>query len=157
VHLDFRWGLDHGAWSVLCRMFPGADIPVLQWSLDFDQPPAFHYQMGQKLKYLRRRGVLVIGSGNMVHNLGAMVRSDTAFDWALDFDAQLADRIAAGDHPALVSYETLGAHADLAVPTTEHYLPLLYVLGMQETGEAVSFFCDRVTFGSVSMRSVKFG
>lgn len=157
VHLDSGWGFDHGAWSVLRRMFPEADVPVLQLSLDFDQPPAFHYQLGQNLKYLRSRGVLVIGSGNMVHNLRAMVWQDTAFDWALDFDARLAGHIAAGDHKALASYEILGDHAQMAVPTNEHFLPLLYVLGMQDSSDALTFFCDKVTFGSVSMRSLRLG
>jgi 4,5-DOPA dioxygenase extradiol len=157
IHLDFSWGFDHGAWTVLRRMFPDADIPVLQISLDFDQPPAFHYDLGRKLKYLRTQGVLIIGSGNMVHNLRAMVWEDSAFDWALDFDAKLAELILAGDHQALISYETLGEHAQLAIPTNEHFLPLLYVLAVRESSDAHDFFCDKVTFGSVSMRSLKLG
>ena len=153
VHIDFGWGLDHGTWSVLHRMFPAADVPVLQISLDFDQPPAFHYELGRKLKYLRTQGVLVLGSGNMVHNLRAVVWEDKAFDWALDFDARLTERILAGDHQALVDYENLDRAAHLAVPTNEHFLPLLYVLATQEETDRIHFFCDRVTLGSVSMRS----
>lgn len=157
VHLDFGWGLDHGTWSVLLRMFPEAAIPVLQLSLDFDQPPAYHYQLGQKLKYLRNQGVLILGSGNMVHNLRAMVWKDTAFDWALEFNARLAEAILSGDHETMISYESMGDNAHLAVPTNEHFLPLLYVLALQEPSDAVHFFCDRVSLGSISMRSIQFG
>ena len=155
VHLDSAWGLDHGAWAVLCRMFPQADIPVLQLSLDFDQPPAYHYRLGQQLTYLRNRGVLIIGSGNMVHNLRTMVWEDTSFDWALEFDARLAEAIRSGDHQSMISYQSMGDQAHLAVPTNEHFLPLLYVLALQEPSDTVSFFCDRVTLGSISMRSVQ--
>jgi 4,5-DOPA dioxygenase extradiol len=153
VHLDRGWGLDHGAWSVLGRMYPDAKIPVLQLSLDFDQPPSFHYQMGHKLKYLRRQGVLIVGSGNMVHNLRNMIWEDTAFEWAREFDAQLASLIQNGDHQALVSYDTQGESARLAIPTNDHFLPLLYVLALQESTDTLSFFCDKVTLGSISMRS----
>ena len=157
VHLDFSWGLDHGTWSVLSRMYPEAEIPVLQLSLDFDKPPVLHYQLGQKLKYLRNQGVLIIGSGNMVHNLKAMVWEDTAFDWAREFDAKLAALILAGDHQDLVSFETLGNSAHRAIPTSEHFLPLLYVLAMIEKSDKISFFCEKVTLGSISMRSLKLG
>ncbi len=157
VHLDVNWGLDHGTWAVLGRMFPKAEIPVVQLSLDFDQPPAFHYQLGRKLKFLRSQGVLIMGSGNMVHNLRAMVWEDTAFEWARDFDAKLAALILAGDHQALVSYDTLGNGADRAIPTNEHFLPLLYVLALQEKSEEIAFFCDKVTLGSISMRSLRIG
>ena len=153
VHLDSSWGLDHGAWSVLCRMFPEADIPVVQLSLDFEQPPTFHYELGRKLKYLRKENVLIVGSGNMVHNLRTMVWDETAFDWALEFDAILTDRIRNGDHPALIDYESLGDAARLAVPTNEHYLPLLYILGILDESDKIEFFCERVTLGSISMRS----
>ena len=154
IHLDFNWGLDHGTWSVLRRMFPDADIPVLQLSLDFDQPPAFHYALGQKLAYLRSEGVLVMGSGNMVHNLRTMRWEDMAFDWARDFDALLSERILKGDHDALIDYQTLGEHAGWGIPTNEHYLPLLYAMAMQGDADEVHFFNDKVTLGSISMRSV---
>jgi 4,5-DOPA dioxygenase extradiol len=153
IHLDYGWGLDHGTWSVLGRMYPDAEIPVLQVSLDFDQPPPFHYHLGQKLKYLRRRGIIIMGSGNMVHNLRAMIWEDTAFDWAREFDANLARLILEGDHQALISYEKQGKSARLAIPTNEHFLPLLYVLALQEPSDTLSFFCDKVTLGSISMRS----
>jgi len=155
VQLDVDWGLDHGTWSVLHRMFPLADIPVLQVSLDFKLPPAEHYQMGQQLKYLRSQGILVIGSGNMVHNLGVMAWQESAFDWARDFDARLASLIQAGDHQSLIDYHALGDHAQLAIPTNEHYLPLLYILAMQDKADKLSFFCEKVTLGSISMRSLK--
>jgi 4,5-DOPA dioxygenase extradiol len=154
IHLDFNWGLDHGTWSVLYHMFPQARIPVLQLSLDFDQPPAFHYQLGKQLIYLRREGVLILGSGNMVHNLRIMTWEDTAYDWAVDFDIQLAERITSGDHPALVDYPALGPDARRAIPTNEHYLPLLYVLAMQDKDDTLTFFCEKVTLGSISMRSL---
>ena len=157
IQLDHDWGLDHGTWSVLYRMFPQADIPTLQLSLDAKRPAAFHYQLGQKLKYLRRQGVLIIGSGNMVHNLGIMAWQQSAFDWALAFDARLASLIQAGDHQRLIDYTTLGENAELAIPTNEHYLPLLYILAMQEKDEKPSFFCEKVTLGSISMRSFKLG
>lgn len=157
VHLDFGWGLDHGAWSVLGRMFPRAHIPVLQMSLDFEQPPVFHYRLGRKLKYLRRRGVLIIGSGNMVHNLKAVLWEDRAYDWARDFDAKLAELILAGDHQALIAWEALGDSARLAVPTNEHYLPLLYTLAVQDKSDTASFFCEKVTLGAISMRSLILG
>jgi len=157
VHLDFSWGLDHGTWSVLCRMFPAADIPVVQLSLDSSQPPGFHYRLGQRLKYLRGQDVLVIGSGNMVHNLGVMAWDNSALEWARDFDAALAAHILAGEHLALVDYEAVGENAHMAIPTNEHFLPLLYVLAMQEKSDSITFFCEKVTLGSISMRSLKLG
>lgn len=157
VQLDLDWGLDHGTWSVLCRMFPEAEIPVLQVSLDFKLSPSDHYQMGQQLKYLRSRGILIIGSGNMVHNLGAMAWKDIAFDWARDFDARLTDLISAGNHQQLIDYQTLGDNAVLAIPTNEHYLPLLYILGMRDKADHLAFFCEKITLGSISMRSFKLG
>ncbi len=155
LHLDHNWGLDHGTWSVLCRMFPKADIPVLQLSLDFDHPPGYHYQLGQKLRYLRSQGILIIGSGNMVHNLRAMTQQESAFDWAQAFDTQLAGLIEAGNHQALIDYPSLGDNARQAIPTNEHYLPLLYILALQVKTERIDFFCDKVTLGSISMRSFK--
>jgi 4,5-DOPA dioxygenase extradiol len=153
IQLDTRWGLDHGTWSVLCRMFPSADIPVVQLSLDVARPPADHYRLGEKLKFLRGRDILVMGSGNMVHNLGVMAWDNSAFDWAQDFDALLATHIREGRHRPLIDYASLGEGARLAIPTNEHFLPLLYVLALQEESDAISFFCEKVTLGSISMRS----
>ena len=157
VQLDVDWGLDHGAWAVLCRMFPEADVPVIQLSLDQRSDPTRHYELGRELRALRRKGVLILGSGNIVHNLREMAWEDTAYDWALEFDARMKELILSGDHKAIVGYSKLGRTARLAVPTPEHYLPLLYVLGVQNKAESVSFFADKVTLGSMSMRSVRIG
>lgn len=157
VQLDFEWGVDHGAWSVLMRMFPKADIPVVQLSLDRTQPPAVHYELGKSLRPLRDQGILIIGSGNMVHNLGIMTWEDRAYGWADEFDQILKRRIETGDHQAIVNYHQLGRAAQLAIPTNEHFLPLLYVLGLQDDGEQVNFFAEKVTFGSISMRGLKIG
>jgi 4,5-DOPA dioxygenase extradiol len=154
IGLDQAWGLDHGTWSVLCRMYPNADIPVVQLSLDYSQEPAVHYALGQKLRALRRKGVLIVGSGNIVHNLRLAVFRDQAYDWAVEFDQTTKDLILAGDHRALIRYEGLGRAAQLSIPTNEHYLPLLYALGAQEPGDQVRFFTDQVTLGSISMRGV---
>ena len=135
-------------------MYPRADVPVVQLSLDAGAPPYFHYELGRELAPLRRQGVLIMGSGNMVHNLGVMAWQDEGFEWAVECDAAMARLIEAGDHDALVEYEEL-PHARLAIPTEEHYLPLLYVLGAMEPGEGVSFFNGRVTLGSVSMRGFR--
>lgn len=157
VELDHAWGLDHGAWAVLCRMFPKADVPVIQLSLDRRQGPAFHYDLGCELGELRRKGVLILGSGNVVHNLRHIAWEDKAFDWALEFDAHVRDSIVAHDHNALIHYSKLGNCAQLSVPTPEHYLPLLYVLGAQTGTDNATFFANRVTLGSMSMRSVRIG
>lgn len=154
---DLGWGLDHGAWSVLCRMFPAADIPVVQLSLDRTRDAAAHYALGQQLKALRRRGVLIVGSGNIVHNLGMMAWEDRAFDWAQAFDGKIKQLISTGDHDSIIRYEKLGENAALAIPTPEHFLPLLYILALREKGEKLEFFSEKVTLGSMSMRSVKVG
>ncbi len=157
VALDETWGLDHGTWSVLTRMFPEADIPVIQLSLDHYQSPEFHYALGQELRSLRRRGVLIVGSGNMVHNLRLISwdRPEGGFDWAIEFDQTLKTLIEKGDHAAIVHYEKLGQAARLSIPTNEHYLPLLYILALQEPEEQIHFFADQLTMGSLSMRSVR--
>ena len=154
VRLDQSWGLDHGTWSVLCRMFPKADIPIIQLSLDRTQSPEFHYALGKELRALRNKGVLIVGSGNIVHNLGVFTMEDEAFDWAIEFDETAKKLISAGDHAALVQYQKLGPAARLAIPTNEHYLPLLYALALQDPQEEIHFFADRVTLGSISMRSL---
>lgn len=157
VRLDADWGLDHGTWSVLRRMYPAADIPVLQLSLDRTKAPAFHYQLGQELQGLRNKGVLIVGSGNIVHNLRMVSWQDTAYDWALEFDALMRQLILAGDHAAIMDYRMLGKPAQLAIPTNEHFLPLLYVLALQDKQDKVSFFAEKVTLGSMSMRSLLVG
>jgi 4,5-DOPA dioxygenase extradiol len=157
ARMDAAWGLDHGAWSVLRRLFPRADVPVVQLSLERGKSPPEHYETGRRLRALREEGVLVLGSGNVVHNLRAAVWKDAAYDWAVAFDAWVRDAIRAGDHEALIGYRSRGPSAELALPTDEHYLPLLTVLGAGEEREAVSFFTEKVTLGSVSMRSLRMG
>jgi 4,5-DOPA dioxygenase extradiol len=154
---DHEWGLDHGTWSVLCRMFPLADVPVYQLSLDYTKPPRWHYELAQELKGLRKKGVLIVGSGNMVHNLGMMKWNDTTFEWAMEFDSRLKKLMEEGNHDAIVDYEKMGKIATLSVPTNEHYLPLLYTLALQEKNEPLTFFNERTLMGSISMRSVKLG
>lgn len=156
VQLDHKWGLDHGAWSVLCQMFPAADVPVVQLSLDQHKTPEFHYELGKELRALRRQGVLVVGSGNIVHNLRMLAWRDEAYDWAVQFDERIKQAILAGDHQAIIHFDRFGEIARLAVPTDEHFLPLLYVLACQEN-EAVSFFAEKVTLGAISMRSLRVG
>jgi 4,5-DOPA dioxygenase extradiol len=154
---DVTWGLDHGAWSVLCRMYPDADIPVVQLSLDCTKPPPFHHVLGKALRPLRRKGVLVMGSGNIVHNLSTVVWEDTAFDWAVKFDREIKEAIRARDHEAVIYYTQFGDMAKLAVPTNEHFLPLLYVLALRRKDDPLTFYTEHVTLGSISMRSLRIG
>lgn len=157
VHLDTHRGLDHGAWGVLKPMYPEADIPVVQMSLSILQPGAWHYDIAKQLAPLRDEGVLVVGSGNIVHNLRLWRQNMAeAYDWAQRFDEDIADRIAEGHHEGMLGYETLGPDALLAIPTPEHYLPLLYVLALQRDDDTVSFFNESVA-SSISMRSVVVG
>lgn len=157
VRLDARWGLDHGTWSVLCRMYPRANIPVIQLSLNRALTPEEHYTLGRELQPLRKEGILLLGSGNVVHNLGLMVWENTAFDWAVRFDAQIKKWIDEGEHQMLINYEKLGNDARLSINSAEHYLPLLYVLGAAEKEEPHHFFNEKVWGGSLSMRCVFFG
>lgn len=150
---DQEWGLDHGTWSVLARMFPKADVPVVQLSLDRKRTPAEHYALAGKLAALRSEGVLILCSGNMVHNLRRMECGDQGFDWAEAFDRKLKALIKARDHTALVDYPKLGADAQRAIPTHEHYLPMLYALALRGPTEPLKFFAEKVTLGSISMRS----
>ncbi|MEQ1803003.1 MAG: 4,5-DOPA dioxygenase extradiol [Gammaproteobacteria bacterium] len=160
VPLDEEWGLDHGAWSVLVKVFPGADVPVVQLRIDATKSPAWHYAMGRSLRPLRDEGVLIVGSGNLVHNLMEYAWNEPArpaYDWAEQFEATARQLIAAGDHQPLIDYDALGREAQLSIPTPEHYLPLLYVLGAQEDGEAVTFPVKGVDGGSISMLAVAAG
>lgn len=157
IQLDHEWGLDHGTWSVLSRMYPKADIPVYQLSLDYTQSPEWHYRLAQELMPLRRKGVLIIGSGNIVHNLGLVDWNGKAYDWAIEFDQYVKTRIDAQDHEALIRYDRMGGASSLAIPTNEHYLPLLYTLALQDSKEPHAYFAEDIIMGSVSMRSVKFG
>ncbi len=158
--IDRQWGLDHGAWSVLAHVFPEADIPVVQLSIDETKPPEFHFEMGKLLAPLRDENVLVIGSGNVVHNLHAYAwgrHPAEPFDWAVRFDARVRELLSSGDMMPLVDYESLGRDALLSAPTPDHYLPLLYIAGMRRAADEVSFPVTGMDGGSISMLSVRFG
>jgi 4,5-DOPA dioxygenase extradiol len=162
IGLDHRWGLDHGCWVPLLHLFPEADVPVLQLSLDITQSPAQHYALGKALNALRKKGVLIIGSGNMVHNFqlahvpGGMAKFNEPYghDWALEINEVFKRKIAEYDHQSMINYQALGTAARLAVPTPEHYLPLLYILGLQGKSEAFTFFNDQAVGGSFTMTSL---
>jgi 4,5-DOPA dioxygenase extradiol len=160
VRLDNSWGLDHGTWSVLRHVFPDADIPIVQLSIDETKPAAFHYEIGKRLAALRNEGVLIAGSGNLVHNLHAYAwgrHPREPYDWAIRFESKAKELILAGDLAPLVDYQTLGADAALSIPTPEHYLPLLYVLGARQQKERVHFPVEGVDGGSISMLTVQIG
>ncbi len=159
VGLDREWGLDHGAWSVLAHLFPDADVPVVQISIDRTQPAQFHYDLGKRLAPLRDEGVLIVGSGNVVHNLGVMNwREQTAaYDWAVRFNDRVKRCLESGDHAPLIGYDQLGTDAELSVPTPEHYLPLLYIIGQQTAGEKLTQLTDGIFGGSISMLSLSIG
>ncbi|MEW6093697.1 MAG: class III extradiol ring-cleavage dioxygenase, partial [Chloroflexota bacterium] len=157
VRPDLTWGLDHGTWSVLKRLFPAADVPVVQFSLDGALDMSQHYQLGKQLAELREEGILILGSGNIVHNLGIMRWGEEAFDWAKDYDVKVRQWILEGDHDPIIQYKKHGQAGLLAVNSAEHYEPLVYILAMKEAGEPISFFAEKVTFGSISMRSVRIG
>lgn len=147
------WGLDHGAWSVLKQIYPDADIPVIQLSVDYSRDPEQQYELVKELQSLRKKGVLFLGSGNIVHNLEMMKFDGKVFDWAVEFDEQSKKLIEKGDHKALIHYEKLGAAARMAIPTDEHYRPMLATLALQQPDEEPHFFNDGIDLGSVSMRS----
>ena len=158
--LDENWGLDHGAWGILKPMFPDADIPVIQLSMDYSRPPEDHYALAQQLKALRERGVLIVASGNIVHNLREMQRgaaASQAFDWALEFDQTTGGHIQQGNLGALQNFLKLGSLTKMAHPTHEHYLPLLYAAGAADAGESARFFNVSYQSGSIAMRSVIWG
>lgn len=155
VRLDLDWGLDHGTWMVMVRLFPKADVPVFQMSIDFTKPSEFHYQMAKELAALRTKGVLIVGSGNVVHNLGRIAFEPNAkpYDWAEGFNEKIKSFIREGDYQSLIHYEKLGKEALLSIPTPDHYWPLLYTLALKERGEEVTIFADGIAHGSVSMLS----
>jgi 4,5-DOPA dioxygenase extradiol len=160
VTLDQSWGLDHGTWSVLRHVYPAADIPVVQLSIDETQAAAFHFEIGKRLTPLRDEGVLIAGSGNLVHNLHTYAwgrHSPDPYDWAVRFENAAKEMMLAGDLHALVGYETLGKDAALSIPTPDHYLPLLYVLGTSQQGERIRFPVEGVDGGSISMLAVQIG
>lgn len=160
VGLDQAWGLDHGTWTVIRHIYPDADVPVLQLSIDYAKPPRWHYELGRKLAGLRRRGFLIAGSGNVVHNLrmiafDKMDQDGYGYDWAHEMNAAFKKRILDGDHAGLIAYEKLGPAAKLAVPTPDHYYPMLYALGALEKGETPVLFNDKAVGGSLTMTSFR--
>jgi 4,5-DOPA dioxygenase extradiol len=162
VGLDLDWGLDHGTWSILKHIYPLADVPVLQLSIDFKQPMNYHYQLAKELAALRKKGVLIIGSGNMVHNLANIAWDkfsvdNYAYDWAIEMNTLFKQNILQKNHQALVNYNGLSKYASLAIPTPDHYIPLLYTLGLQTDKDQIAFFNDQYVAGSLSMTSVYIG
>lgn len=167
IELDHKHGYDHGSWSIIKQMYPDANIPVLQLSIDYRKGGEYHYQLAQQLKSLRRKGVLIIGSGNMIHNLGMVgfkagtstrdLNAEYGYDWALDINDRFKQLIRENNHKALIHYQQLGEAAQLAIPTPDHYFPLLYTLGLQEPGDNIQIFNDKCIAGSLSMTSVQMG
>lgn len=162
VELDHDWGLDHGTWTIVRHMYPDANIPVLQLSIDYSKGPQYHYDLGKELYELRKKGVLIIGSGNMVHNLrmiawDKMNTDNYGFDWAVQMNDTFKNLISDGNHQPLINYTGFGTAGKLAIPTPEHYLPLLYTLSLQSGNDKAEFFNDKAVAGSLTMTSVKIG
>jgi 4,5-DOPA dioxygenase extradiol len=159
---DEHWGLDHGAWSVIKHLYPEADVPVIQMSLDYRQSPQYHYELAKELAALRKKGVLIVGSGNMVHNLRMVAwqrlnEVGYGYDWAIEANENMKKFILNGNHQNLINYQSQGKSFELAIPTPEHYLPLLYTLALKEETEAVQLFNDKLLAGSLTMTSLKIG
>lgn len=161
VKFDDKWGLDHGAWSVIKHLYPNADIPVIQMSIDYTKPAKYHYELAKEINSLRHKGVLIIGSGNMVHNLRKVawnrLNEEFAFDWAIDANEKMKSYILSGNHENLINFKSQGKVFDLAIPTPEHYMPLLYTLALKEENETIELFNDKPVGGSLTMTSVKIG
>ena len=159
VHLDDKWGLDHGSWSVIKHMYPEAKVPVIQMSIDYTKPAQYHYDLAKELAALRHKGVLIVGSGNMIHNLRRVawdkLNTPFAYDWALEVREKMNTAILTHDHRKLIDFKSQGMAFDLAIPTPEHYLPLIYAVALQEKNEEVTLFNDLPVGGSLSMTSLK--
>jgi len=160
IGLDEKWGFDHGCWSVLVRMFPAANIPVVQLSLDYSQPSQYHYQLAKEFSPFRKKGILIIGSGNMVHNLrlidwDKMSEPGFGYDWVIEASEKMKKFILSNDHQSLINYRVQGKAFNLAIPTPEHFLPLLYALALKEENEKIEFFNDTPVMGSLTMTSMK--
>ncbi len=156
VGLDKEWGLDHGAWTVLCHLFPKADVPVFQLSLNYKKDTQWHYELAKELSALRDKGVLIVGSGNMVHNLRMInwQNPTQGHDWAVEANETFKNLISANDHQRLINYQSLGKAVQLSVPSPDHYLPLIYTMALKGEKESVEFFNDKTDMGSISMTSV---
>jgi 4,5-DOPA dioxygenase extradiol len=161
VGLDQKWGLDHGCWSVIKHLYPKADVPIIEMSLDYSQTPQAHFELAQELSVLRNKGVLIVGSGNIVHNLRLVawdkLNSIYSFDWAKEANERMNKFILDGDYQSLINYQMQGKAFDLAIPTPDHFLPLLYALALKEKNENVRLFNDEIMAGSLSMTSLKIG
>lgn len=160
VNLDHTWGFDHGTWSVLRHVYPAADVPVVQLSIDESQPASFHFEIGRKLAALRDEGILIVGSGNLVHNLHTYAwgkHMPDPYDWAVRFEEEAKEMMLAGEYKSLIDYEKLGRDALLSIPTPDHYLPLLYVIAARQQHETIAFPIEGVDGGSISMLTVKVG
>ena len=162
VELDEKWGLDHGAWSVIKHLYPNADIPVVQLSIDYTKPAQVHFELAQKLNELRNKGILIIGSGNIVHNLGLVDfrnfdKDNYGFDWAIEARETINKYLLEGNFKPLINYEKQSKAFQLAIPTPDHYLPLIYTLGLSQKGESLLLFNDKLVAGSLSMTSLKIG
>jgi 4,5-DOPA dioxygenase extradiol len=162
VRSDEKWGLDHGCWSVIKQLYPNADVPIVQMSLDYYQAPQYHYELGKELMQFRNKGILIVGSGNIVHNLKMLAwdkldEPGYGYDWAIEANDKIKKFILNGDHQSLINYQAQGKAFDLAIPTPEHYLPMLYVLALQGENEKVSLFNDKPVAGSLTMTSMKVG
>lgn len=158
VELDHDWGLDHGAWTVIRHMYPGANIPVLQLSIDYSKDAQYHYDLAKEIFALRKKGVLIMGSGNMVHNLRMLsweMINGGGYDWAIEANDKFKMAILNKDHQSLINFEQMGSEVRLSVPTPEHYLPLMYILGLQSDKEEALLFNDKAVGGSLTMTSVK--
>lgn len=159
VGLDEKWGLDHGAWSVIKHLYPNADIPVIQMSIDYTQSPRYHYELAKEIEKLRHKGVLIVGSGNMVHNLRMVawnkLNEEFAYDWATEANEKMKSYILDDNHQNLINFRSQGKAFDLAIPTPEHYLPLLYTLALKDKNEKVTLFNDKPVAGSLTMTSLK--
>lgn len=162
VGLDHEWGLDHGTWTVVKHMYPKADIPVLQLSIDYYQSGVYHQELAKNLMSLRKKGVLIMGSGNMVHNLRMVAfdklnEKEYGYDWTHEMNTKFKELIINGDHKSLAEYERISPSAKLAIPTPDHYWPLMYILGLRGKNEEAQFFNDRAVGGSLTMTSLRFG
>ena len=159
VGLDQDWGLDHGCWSVVKHLYPKADVPVIQLSIDYNQPAQFHYDLAKQLSALRRKGILIIGSGNLVHNLGMIDREmvESGYDWATEANEKMKKFMENRDHEALIRFRDQGRAFDLAIPTPDHYFPMLYSIALQEKNEDLQFFNDKAVMGSLTMTSFRIG
>lgn len=162
VGLDHDWGLDHGTWTIVRHMYPNADIPVLQLSIDYNKPAQYHFELAKELYSLRSKGVLIIGSGNMVHNLSMVAwdklnEPEYGYDWAVEMNELFKEKISNRDFKSLIDYEKLNSAAKLAIPSPDHYYPLLYASALQDSKDEISFFNDKAVGGSLTMTSVKWG